>query len=79
MPSKEQRMYEGLGGGDLKKGMEIAAQIKAGKFDIRTAFSEYLKSFAGKTTLEKPMDFATFASQFAVTSAPTTGPVRQLK
>ena len=79
MPSKEQRMYEGLGGGDLRKGMEIAAQIKAGKFDIRTAFSEYLKSFAGKTTLEKPMDFATFASQFAVTSAPTTGPVRQLK
>jgi hypothetical protein len=79
MPSKEQRMYEGLGGGDLKKGMEIAAQIKAGKFDIRTAFSEYLKSFAGKTTLEKPMDFATFASQFAVTSAPTTGPVRQFK
>jgi hypothetical protein len=66
-------MYEGLGGGDLKKGMEIAAKIKAGKFDVRTAFSEYLKSFAGKTTLEKPMDFATFAGMFAVTSTPPKG------
>ena len=79
MPSKEQSMYEALGGGNLKKGMEVAAQIKAGKFDVRTAFSEYLKAFAGKTTLEKPMDFATFASMFATSSASPTGPVRQLK
>ena len=79
MPSAEQRMYEALGGGNLEAGMRKAAEIKAGKFDVRTAFSEYLKSFAGKTTLEKPMDFATFASMFAVTSAPPTGPVRQLK
>ena len=79
MPSAEQRMYEALGGGDLKKGMEEAAKIKAGKFDVRSAYSKYLEAFAGKTTLEKPMDFASFAGMFAVTSAPPTGPVRQLK
>ena len=79
MPSAEQRMYEALGGGNLKKGMEVAAQIKAGKFDVRSAYSKYLEAFAGKTTLEKPMDFASFAGMFALSSAPSTGPVRQLK
>lgn len=79
MPSAEQRMYAALGGGDLEAGMRKAAEIKAGKFDVRTAFSEYLKSFAGKTTLEKPMSFAEFASMFATSSAPSTGPVRELK
>ena len=73
MPSAEQRMYESLGGGDLKKGMETAAQIKAGKFDVRSAYSKYLEAFAGKTTLEKPMDFASFAGMFAVTSTPPKG------
>ena len=73
MPSSEQRMYESLGGGDLKKGMEIGAQIKAGKFDVRSAYSKYLEAFAGKTTLEKPMDFTSFAGMFATTSAPPKG------
>jgi len=59
--------------------MEIAAQIKAGKFDVRSAYAKYLEAFAGKTTLEKPIDFTSFASMFATSSAPPTGPVRQLK
>ncbi len=71
-------LYKVLGDGDAKQGMIMAKQIEAGKFSVQDAYAKYLTAFAGKTTLEKPMDFTTFASQFAFSAPPGGGKVRTL-
>lgn len=72
-------LYKAIGGGDPKEGLRIATEIQAGKFSVQDAYAKYLTALSGKTTLEKPMDFASFASQFAFSAPPAGGPVRQLK
>lgn len=56
-----------LGKGNLEDGMRKIAEIQAGKFDIRTSYSDYLKAFAGKETITPPMSLASYAAQFGAT------------
>jgi hypothetical protein len=57
----EARTLMALGGGDLKRGMEMQASISAGKFNPLTAYtSHYLPGFAGKETLTPPMTYPQF-------------------
>ena len=64
-------LLEALGGGDLEKGLRKKAEIEAGKFDVRKAYSDYL---IGMSKIEGSsanlMDFATFATQFAPVVTP---------
>jgi hypothetical protein len=66
MPSKEQRMYEGLGGGDLRKGMEIAAQIKAatGKDTATADFVKYVEAATKNADPTNPPNMDTLLQQF---------------
>ena len=64
MPPAEARMLMQLGGGDLKKGMEIQQSISAGKFNPMTSYADYLKGFAGKETITPPMSYVDYVAQF---------------
>ena len=64
MPPAEARMLMQLGGGDLKKGMEIQQSISAGKFNPMTSYADYLKGFAGKETVTPPMSYVDYVAQF---------------
>jgi hypothetical protein len=60
----EARMLMQLGGGDLKKGMEIQQSIGATKFNPIASYADYVKAFAGKETVTPPMSFADYVAQF---------------
>jgi len=64
MPPAEARMLMQLGGGDLKKGMEIQQSLAAGKFNPMTSYADYLKGFAGKETVTPPMSYVDYVAQF---------------
>ena len=64
MPPAEARMLMQLGGGDLKKGMEIQQSLVAGKFNPMTSYADYLKGFAGKETVTPPMSYVDYVAQF---------------
>ena len=71
-------LLEALGGGDLEKGLRKKAEIEAGKFDVRKAYSDYL---IGMSKIEGSsanlMDFATFATQFAPVATPGKDSLRR--
>ena len=74
MPPAEARMLMQLGGGDLKKGMEIQQSLAAGKFNPMTSYADYLKGFAGKETVTPPLSYAAYAAQFGkVVTQPGAG------
>jgi len=71
-------LLKALGGGDLEKGLRKKAEIEAGKFDVRKAYSDYL---IGMSKIEGSsanlMDFATFATQFAPVATPGKDSLRR--
>ena len=71
-------LLEALGGGDLEKGLRKKAEIEAGKFDVRKAYSDYLLGMSKiEGSAAQLMDFGTFAAQFApVVSANPNAVVR---
>jgi len=64
MPPAEARTLMLLGGGDLKKGMEIKQAMLSEKFNPLTSYADYLKGFAGKETITPPLSYADYVSQF---------------
>jgi len=71
-------LLKALGGGNLEKGLRKKAEIEAGKFDVRKAYSDYL---IGMSKVEGSsanlMDFATFATQFAPVATPGKDSLRR--
>lgn len=67
-PSAQERMARALGGGDLEKGLARMAEISAGKFDPRKAYTEYLVA-AQKMPGTDVLSYSQFIGQFAI---PTT-------
>jgi len=76
--SSPMALLKALGGGDLEKGLRKKAEIEAGKFDVRKAYSDYL---IGMSKIEGSsanlMDFATFATQFAPVATPGKDSLRR--
>lgn len=69
-----------LGGGDLAAGVKKYSELTGKPFNLESGYSDYLKAFAGKTTLEPPMTFDQYKAQFGrLSSAQPTGQVRTLK
>lgn len=68
-PSGQERMARALGGGDLEKGFVRMAEISAGKFDPRKAYSDYLVA-AQKMPGTDLMSYSQFIAQLAIPTSP---------
>jgi hypothetical protein len=67
-PSAQERIAKALGGGDLEKGLARMAEISAGKFDPKKAYTDYLVA-AQKMPGTDVLSYSQFIGQFAI---PTT-------
>lgn len=78
MPGDQQKMLSALGGGDIKKGMEIMTTIQAGKVSPLQMYEKYIQAFAGKdTTMAPPMNpqqYSTMINQFIAAQNPNKVP-----
>jgi hypothetical protein len=72
-PSAQERLALTLGGGNLEKGLTRIAEINAGKFDPKKAYTEYLVA-AQKTPGTDLMSYAQFIGQFAIPTSPGNNP-----
>jgi hypothetical protein len=72
-PSANERLALTLGGGNLEKGLTRIAEINAGKFDPKKAYTEYLVA-AQKTPGTDLMSYAQFIGQFAIPTSPGNNP-----
>ena len=72
-PSAQERMAKALGGGDLEKGLVRIAEITAGKFDPKKAYTEYLVA-AQKMPGTDLLSYSQFIGQFAIPTAPGNNP-----
>lgn len=72
-PSAQERLAMALGGGNLEKGLTRMAEINAGKFDPRKAYTEYLVA-AQKMPGSDLMSYSQFIGQFAIPTAPGNNP-----
>jgi len=72
-PSGNERLALALGGGNLEKGLTRMAEINAGKFDPRKAYTEYLVA-AQKMPGADLMSYAQFIGQFAIPTSPGNNP-----
>jgi hypothetical protein len=72
-PSGQERIALALGGGNLERGLTRMAEIQAGKFDPKKAYTEYLVA-AQKTPGADLMSYSQFIGQFAIPTAPGNNP-----
>jgi hypothetical protein len=72
-PSAQERLAMALGGGNLEKGLTRMAEINAGKFDPRKAYTEYLVA-AQKMPGSDLMSYSQFIGQFAIPTVPGNNP-----
>ena len=72
-PSAQERLALTLGGGNLEKGLTRMAEINAGKFDPRKAYTEYLVA-AQKMPGADLMSYSQFIGQFAIPTSPGNNP-----
>jgi hypothetical protein len=72
-PSGQERLAMALGGGNLEKGLTRMAEINAGKFDPRKAYTEYLVA-AQKMPGSDLMSYSQFIGQFAIPTVPGNNP-----
>ena len=72
-PSSQERIAVALGGGNLEKGLTRMAEIQAGKFDPKKAYTEYLVA-AQKTPGMDLLSYSQFIGQFAIPTSPGNNP-----
>lgn len=72
-PSSQERIAMALGGGNLETGLRKMAEISAGKFDPKKAYTEYLVA-AQKSPGAELLTYSQFIGQFAIPTAPGNNP-----
>ena len=72
-PSAQERLATALGNGNLEKGLTRIAEINAGKFDPRKAYTDYLVA-AQKMPGTDLMSYSQFIGQFAIPTAAGNNP-----
>lgn len=72
-PSSQERIAMALGGGNLETGLRKMAEISAGKFDPKKAYTEYLVA-AQKAPGTDILSYSQFIGQFAIPTAPGNNP-----
>jgi len=72
-PSGQERMALALGGGNLETGLRKMAEISAGKFDPKKAYTEYLVA-AQKMPGTDLLSYSQFVGQFAIPTSPGNNP-----
>jgi len=72
-PSSQERIAIALGGGNLETGLRKMAEISAGKFDPKKAYTEYLVA-AQKAPGTDILSYSQFIGQFAIPTAPGNNP-----
>jgi hypothetical protein len=72
-PSAQERIALALGGNNLEVGLRKMAEIQAGKFDPKKAYTEYLVA-AQKTPGADLLTYSQFVGQFAIPPAPGNNP-----
>jgi hypothetical protein len=72
-PSGQERIALALGKGSLEAGLRKMAEIQAGKFDPKKAYTEYLVA-AQKTPGSDLLTYSQFIGQFAIPTVPGNNP-----
>lgn len=72
-PSGQERIALALGKGNLEAGLRKVAEIQAGKFDPKKAYTEYLVA-AQKTPGSDLLTYSQFIGQFAIPTSPGNNP-----
>jgi len=72
-PSGQERIALALGNGNLEAGLRKVAEIQAGKFDPKKAYTEYLVA-AQKTPGSDLLTYSQFIGQFAIPTSPGNNP-----